>query len=178
MHEVEQIPKGTASASRKYRTHDINCWLVFGILMGIALIIAKIISPELTGNHALAFANKYVGVSWPFFGCVSLGLLYVTATQVSRILRFTEIRYSKRINKFLHWATEACPLVGLLTTFLCFLFALLAYADAGPRQPEADAAFIKQFAIVLGSSIAGGVLSLWAFTLHRFCVPEKSQADD
>ena len=63
------------------------------------------------------------------------------------------------------WAAEACPYVGLLTTFFTFLRALLVYSDAGPGNPETQAAFIKQFAIAFGSSITGGVLALAAFTL-------------
>ena len=71
------------------------------------------------------------------------------------------------IGHALHWATEACPLVGLLTTFLSLLMALLVYGEAGPGNPGTQAAFITKFAIAFGSSIAGGVLALMAFTLHR-----------
>jgi hypothetical protein len=53
--------------------------------------------------------------------------------------------------------------------------ALLAYGEAGPGQPETQAAFIKQFAIAFGSSIAGGLLALLAFTLHRL-LPEYPEA--
>jgi hypothetical protein len=54
------------------------------------------------------------------------------------------------------------------------MVALLAYGEAGPGQPETQAAFITQFAIAFGSSIAGGLLALIAFTLHRL-VPDDRQ---
>ena len=83
----------------------------------------------------------------------------------------------EEISDALHWATEACPLVGLLTTFLSLLVALLAYGEAGPNNPETQAAFITQFAIAFGSSIAGGILALVAFTLHRI-LPRASLEED
>ena len=66
----------------------------------------------------------------------------------------------------LDWASEACPYVGLLTTFFTFLKALMVYAEAGPGSPDTQAAFIGQFAIAFGSSITGGILALMAFTLR------------
>ena len=82
------------------------------------------------------------------------------------------------IRQALHWSTEACPLVGLLTTFLSLLTALLAYGEAGPGKPETQAAFITQFAIAFGSSIAGGVLSLTSITLHRILPQTDGGADE
>ncbi len=93
------------------------------------------------------------------------------------ILDFASPRNWNGIDQALHWATEACPLVGLLTTFASLLAALLAYGDAGPGQPETQAAFIKQFAIAFGSSIAGGLLALIAFTLQRL-LPENSMEQE
>ena len=55
--------------------------------------------------------------------------------------------------------------------------ALLAYGEAGPGQLETQTAFIKQFAIAFGSSIAGGLLALLAFTLHRL-LPEYPEASE
>ena len=43
--------------------------------------------------------------------------------------------------------------------------ALMVYGEAGPSNPKTQAAFISQFAIAFGSSIAGGILALLAFTL-------------
>ena len=53
----------------------------------------------------------------------------------------------------------------------------MTYSEAGPGRPETQAAFISQFAIAFGSSIAGGVLALLAFTLHRV-IPDTSEEEE
>ena len=53
----------------------------------------------------------------------------------------------------------------------------MTYGEAGPGQPETQAAFISQFAIAFGSSIAGGLLALLAFTLHRVIPDDLDEVD-
>ena len=120
---------------------------------------------------------KFVGVSWPFFSLVSLFLIYVIGAWLADFFDLGGSRSWNGIRQALHWSTEACPLVGLLTTFLSLLTALLAYGEAGPGKPETQAAFITQFAIAFGSSIAGGVLALTSFTLHRI-LPDVDGGED
>ena len=55
-------------------------------------------------------------------------------------MEFAAPRNWNGIDQALHWATEACPLVGLLTTFASLLTALLAYSEAGPGSPGTQAA--------------------------------------
>ena len=111
--------------------------------------------------------RKFVGISWPFFTIVTFFLYYVAGAWTVEVFAFGITRSWDRISQILYWATEACPVVGLIATFLSLLMALLVYGEAGPGQPETQAAFITQFAIAFGSSVAGGILSLFAFTLHR-----------
>jgi len=112
-------------------------------------------------------------VAWPFFAAVTVLLFYVIGAWLVDVFGMAVSRNWNTLAEALHWATEACPLVGLLTTFLSLLFALLTYGEAGPGRPETQAAFITQFAIAFGSSIAGGILALLAFTLHRLLPREE-----
>ena len=118
--------------------------------------------------------KKFVGVSWPFFVAVMAYLYYVTGAWIVEAFTLGIPRQWNGISQVLHWATEACPLVGLLTTFFSLLMALMVYGEAGPNDPKTHAAFISQFAIAFGSSIAGGILALLAFTLHRV-IPTPSE---
>jgi hypothetical protein len=142
------------------------------ILVGIILSIAGYVglgwlAPHLTSIDLHDLVRKFVGVSWPFFAAVTVFLIYVISAWLIEIFEINTDRDWSTICQSLHWAAEACPLVGLLTTFLSLLTALLAYGEAGPTNPGTQAIFITQFAIAFGSSIAGGILALIAFTLHR-----------
>lgn len=112
------------------------------------------------------FLVKYVGIAWPFFLAVAVFIFWAVGAYVVEIFLSTYKRSWSFIIKILDWAAEACPYVGLLTTFYTFLNALLVYSKAGPGTPETQAAFIGQFAIAFGSSITGGVLALLAFSLR------------
>jgi cellulose synthase/poly-beta-1,6-N-acetylglucosamine synthase-like glycosyltransferase len=151
--------------------------LTVAITMGItALITFRWAMPRIAFEGTQGFIEKFVGVSWPFFAVVTTFLLYVIGALIVEWFEVGAPRRWQGIGHALHWATEACPLVGLLTTFLSLLTALLVYGEAGPANPETQAAFITQFAIAFGSSIAGGVLALMAFTLHRVLPRDKETA--
>lgn len=146
---------------------ELNTLLLGGITLVTGYIGAQWATPRIGSEGSLALAQKFVGVSWPFFAVVTVFLCYVIGAWIVETFSLGAPRRWQGIGHILHWATEACPLVGLLTTFLSLLTALLAYGEAGPGDPATQAAFITQFAIAFGSSIAGGVLALVAFTLHR-----------
>lgn len=146
---------------------ELNSILIAVILGIVTYILAKWGVPQITSHGLHDLLKKFVGVSWPFFVIVTIYLYYVTGAWIVETFALGRARYWGGISQVLHWAAEACPLVGLLTTFLSLLLALMVYGEAGPGRPETQAAFISQFAIAFGSSIAGGVLALLAFTLHR-----------
>ena len=146
---------------------EVNTLVVAGA-MGLAAYIAAMWAvPDIPEEGIMAFLEKFVGVSWPFFAVVTAFLFYAIGAWIVEAFALGVRRRWQGISHALHWAAEACPLVGLLTTFLSLLLALLVYGEAGPGNPGTQAAFITQFAIAFGSSIAGGVLALIAFTLHR-----------
>ena len=124
-------------------------------------------APEMTPDSLLVWVEGYIGPTWPFFAGVVLLLLYATGALLAGLgdrgagrRDWTALAYA------LHWATEASPLVGLLQTFMSLAVALGAFAEAGPGA-ESQSAFIAQFSTALGSTIAGGALSLGCFTLHK-----------
>ena len=104
------------------------------------------------------FLAKYVGIAWPFFLIVAGFIFWAVGAYIVEVFLLTQKRNWTFVVKILDWAAEACPYVGLLTTFYTFLNALLVYSKAGPGTPETQAAFIGQFAIAFGSSITGGIL--------------------
>jgi hypothetical protein len=164
------IPKeifGRTASNRGPVSREFNTLLMIFCLAITAYIISNWGFPQWSNNNFFGQMTKFVGVSWPFFSLVSLFLIYVIGAWLSELFDLGGYRDWYGIRQALHWSTEACPLVGLLTTFLSLLTALLAYGEAGPGKPETQAAFITQFAIAFGSSIAGGVLALTSFTLHR-----------
>ena len=152
-------------------TGGLHTLIAMLILVVGVFLLAKWLSPQVFSGEVIQTLEKYLGFSWPFFAAVLVFNLYVTAAWLIEMFEFAPPREWNGVNQALHWATEACPLVGLLTTFASLLTALLAYGAAGPGQPGTQAAFITQFAIAFGSSIAGGLLSLVSFTLHRL-LPE------
>lgn len=161
-------PVFAGSVSRRNPlTREFNTVLVIFCLAVSAYIIWNWGFPQTTANGLFGQLTKFVGVSWPFFSLVSVFLIYVIGAWFADFFDLGGSRNWNGIRQALFWSTEACPLVGLLTTFLSLLTALLAYGEAGPGKPETQAAFITQFAIAFGSSIAGGVLALTSFTLHR-----------
>ena len=151
--------------------------LFIAIIVGVTTyILLKWAAPQVSAQGLHPLLEKFVGVSWPFFFAVMVFLYYVIGAWMVEIFALGIPRNWSEISDALHWATEACPLVGLLTTFLSLLLALLAYGEAGPGKPETQATFITQFAIAFGSSIAGGILALIAFTLHRV-LPQEPLED-
>ena len=167
----------TRPPSAGRNTRGLHTIIAMAILAVGAFTLTKWITPQLLVGDTIGNLEKYLGFSWPFFAAVLSFILYAAAAWIIEILEFSPPRNWDGIDQALHWATEACPLVGLLTTFGSLLMALLAYGEAGPGQPETQAAFIKQFAIAFGSSIAGGLLALLAFTLHRL-LPEYPEGPD
>ena len=150
---------------------ELNAIAAALILVVTTIVVVRWAFPGIYASGPMAFVTTYVGAAWPFFAAVGIFIFYVTGAWLMDIFGMAASRNWTNISEGLHWATEACPLVGLLTTFLSLLLALLTYGEAGPGQPETQAAFITQFAIAFGSSIAGGILALIAFTLHRL-LPE------
>ena len=148
--------------------------LFIALIVGVTTyILLKWATPQVTAQGLHPLLEKFVGVSWPFFFSVMVFLYYVIGAWMVEVFALGIARDWSEISDALHWATEACPLVGLLTTFLSLLLALLVYGEAGPGKPDTQAAFITQFAIAFGSSIAGGILALIAFTLHRV-IPQET----
>jgi hypothetical protein len=169
--EVSPTPKAYSKGTAIGR--ELNTALI-AIILGITTyILALWAVPHIASQSLHELLRKFVGVSWPFFVLVMVYLYYVTGAWIVETFSLGCCRQWGGISQVLHWATEACPLVGLLTTFLSLLMALMVYGEAGPGDPKTQAAFINQFAIAFGSSIAGGVLALLAFTLHRL-LPESS----
>jgi len=156
-------PPGRLSALHR----EVNTLLAAVILGTVAYVTARWGIPRIASESFHDFLDTFVGVAWPFFVAVTAFLFYAIGAWIVEVFDLGAPREWRGIGQGLHWATEASPLVGLLTTFFSLLMALLAYGEAGPGRPETQAAFITQFAIAFGSSIAGGVLSLMAFTLHR-----------
>jgi hypothetical protein len=150
---------------------EVNSLLIAVIIGITTYIFSRWAVPQIASQGLHELMTKFVGVSWPFFLTVMIYLYYVTGAWIVETFALGGRRNWSGISQVLHWATEACPLVGLLTTFLSLLMALMVYGEAGPGDPKTQAAFIGQFAIAFGSSIAGGVLALLAFTLHRV-IPE------
>ena len=154
---------------RRFSTfiRELNTLVVAAVMGTTAYILIRWATPRIAEEGLHDLLEKFVGVSWPFFAVVTIFLFYVIGAWIVETFALAIPRRWQGIGHALHWATEACPLVGLLTTFLSLLMALLVYGEAGPGNPETQATFITQFAIAFGSSIAGGVLALTAFTLHR-----------
>ena len=160
-----------AIAAREFHT------LLLAAIVAVAAVIgARLVMPVAHLSDIYGSVDKFVGPAWPFFAAVALFLCYGLGAWMVESFRLGAPRNWHGIDHALHWATEACPMVGLLTTFYGLLLALFAYSEAGPGKPETQAAFIANFALAFGSSIAGGVLSLVAFTLHRL-LPQEAQGD-
>lgn len=153
---------------------ELNTVVVGGVMATTAYISVRWAAPQVFEEGVQSLLDKFVGVSWPFFAVVTAFLFYVIGAWIVEAFALAASRRWHGIGQALHWATEACPLVGLLTTFFSLLTALLVYGEAGPGNPGTQATFITQFAIAFGSSIAGGVLALMAFTLHRI-LPHESE---
>ena len=152
---------------------ETHTFLIAVIVVITGYIAALLAAPEVSPGGVGLLLDRFLGLSWPFFGAVSVFLLYVVAAWIVDAFELGAPRDWEGIRQALHWTAEASPLVGLLTTFFSLLTALLAYGEAGPGRPETQAAFITQFAIAFGSSIAGGIMSLLAFTLHRVLPREE-----
>ena len=157
---------------------ELNTGLAAVIMGTVAYIVIRSLVPRFEAGTVSGLLEKYVGVSWPFFALVTVFLFYAIGALIVEAFALGAPRRWKGLSETLHWATEACPLVGLLTTFLSLLLALLVYGEAGPGRPETQAIFITQFAIAFGSSIAGGILALTAFTLHRIIPRDFDQVEE
>lgn len=173
--ELESVtlaqPRGRFSA----HVREINTALVAAILGTSAYVTARWGTPRIASDSLHEFLDKFVGVAWPFFLVVAAFLLYVVGALIVEVFELGIPRRWRGIGQTLNWATEACPMVGLLTTFFSLLTALQVYGEAGPGNPETQATFIIQFSIAFGSSIAGGVLALMAFSLHKV-LPQDEDA--
>jgi len=117
-------------------TRELNS-LFIAVIIGVATyIFAKWAVPQFASQGLHPLLEKFVGVSWPFFVAVTIFLYYIIGAWIVETFALGIPRDWSEISDALHWATEACPLVGLLTTFLSLLLALLAYGEAGPGKPE------------------------------------------
>ena len=83
-------------------------------------------APQIAEQNINELVPKFVGVAWPFFALVLALVFYVVGATIVAIFALGAPRQWSAISQALYWATEACPLVGLLTTFLSLLIALLA----------------------------------------------------
>lgn len=153
---------------------EMNALLAMAAIVLAVYIAGRAIFPRIAMGDVANLTYRFVGPVWPFFAAVLIFVIYASAAWIVETTRIVvERRDWSGITRVLHWATEACPMVGLMTTFYGLLVALLAYGEEGGLgNPKAQAAFIEQFAIAFGSSIAGGILALAAFTLHRLIVDE------
>lgn len=163
-YETAMVSQSPGRSSALVR--EINTLLVAAILGTTVYVAVRSGMSRIAAESYHDFLGKFVGVAWPFFVAVTAFLFYAVGAWVVEVFDLGAPRRWRGIAHTLHWATEACPLVGLLTTFFSLLMALLVFGEAGPGNPETHATFIRQFAIAFGSSIAGGVLALMAFTLH------------
>lgn len=176
-YEIEPESAALAQPQGRFSAHvrEVNTVLVAAILGISAYVTARWGTPHIASDSLHEFLNKFVGVAWPFFLIVALFLFYVMGALIVEVFALGASRRWQGIGQALHWATEACPLVGLLTTFFSLLTALQIYGEAGPANPETQATFIIQFSIAFGSSIAGGILALIAFTFHK-TLPQDEDA--
>lgn len=175
--DVSNQACGKGASSRSAVSREFNTILMVLCLLITAFIVTNLSFSHMELDDLFKQLIKFVGVSWPFFSLVSAFLIYVIGAWFAEFFDLGGLRDWHTIRQALHWSTEACPLVGLLTTFLSLLTALLAYGEAGPGKPETQSAFITQFAIAFGSSIAGGVLALTSFTLHRILPDDEGGLD-
>lgn len=173
---VETEAPGRGAGRIAIAAREIQTLLLAAIVAMAAAIGARLVMPVAHLSDIHGALDKFIGPAWPFFAAVALFLCYGLGAWIVESFRLGAPRIWHGIDHALHWATEACPMVGLLTTFFSLLLALLAYSEAGPGKPETQAAFIANFALAFGSSIAGGVLSLIAFTLHRL-LPQEAHGD-
>ena len=150
-------------ASLRRETHTL---LAAASVVLLGYLGARDVAPEMTLDSLLAWVEGYIGPTWPFFAGVALLLLYATGAWLAGLGEGAGKRDWASLGYALHWATEASPLVGLLQTFMSLAVALEAFGTAGPGA-ESQSAFITQFSMALGSTIAGGALSLGCFTLHK-----------
>tara|TARA_R110002124_G_scaffold287142_1_gene470667 strand:+ start:13456 stop:14088 length:633 start_codon:yes stop_codon:yes gene_type:complete len=158
---------GMSQAGFSNLVREFNTVLVLTILGVCAYMLIVRFLPGLTFDRVVDTVPKFAGWSWPFFAVVFAFLFWVLAARIADASGFVTARRWGAIGQVLHWATEACPLMGLLTTFTSLRDGLLVYGQTGPGQPESQTLFIAQFAIAIGSSIVGGIAALKAFTLHR-----------
>ena len=147
-------------------SREINTVILVSIIFTLTVMWTDVSLSAKQMDKIEFFLSTYVGIAWPFFVGAGLFIVWVFGAWVVEIFLLTPKRPWSFIVKMLDWASEACPYVGLLTTFFTFLKALMVYAEAGPGSPDTQAAFIGQFAIAFGSSITGGILALMAFTLR------------
>ena len=170
MSDIAKTVENSEVGSVQRSLHTIIVSAMFAVLavMGVRWSL-----PDLFTGNFVGSLEKYLGFSWPFFAAVLCFIFYVLGAWIIEFFDFAAGRDWSGIDQALHWATEACPLVGLLTTFGSFRSALLVYGEAGPGLPETQAAFISQFAIAFGSSIAGGLLALVSFTLQRLLPADR-----
>jgi len=158
------------AARLKSINREVNTVILVSIICVLIVMWADFNISVKQLSEVEAFLTKFVGIAWPFFLAVAGFIFWAVGAYIVEVFLSSQRRNWSFIIKMLDWAAEACPYVGLLTTFYTFLNALLVYSKAGPGTPETQAAFIGQFAIAFGSSITGGILALFAFTLRALIV--------
>ena len=146
-------------------SREILTIMLFSIFLMLMVMAADVSLSFKQMTVIEQFLARYVGVAWPFFMMIAIFIIWAFGAWVVEFVGVKAKRNWKPIVKVLDWAVEACPYVGLITTFFTFLNALVVYSQAGPGNPDTQKAFIGQFAIAFGSSITGGILALIAFTL-------------
>ena len=152
-----------ARAALRRETHTL---LAAANIVLLGYLIARDIVPDVTPDTVLAWFERFIGPTWPFFAGAALLLLYATGAWLAEWGdRDTERDWTSLVHA-LHWATETAPMMGLLQTFMTLLIGLEAFGAAGPGAAS-QSVFINQFSMALGSTIAGVALSLGCFTVHK-----------
>lgn len=156
-------PRGFGSAIER----EFNSLLAAASILVVAYLILRNSFGGASPTEMLATAHHFIGPVWPALLIIAIVALYAIGAWICDTLHLAPARNWKTITKLLHWATEASPMLGLLQTFSSLVKALLAYSSNGPGSAASQAAFVGQFSQALGSTIAGGVIALTCFTLHR-----------
>jgi hypothetical protein len=134
-------------------------------LMG--MVTLSVVAPERASFDWFGAWSQRIGWSWPLF--YSFGLVLVWSS--SSLLVETFCKAPRRDwgaqREALLWIFESAPTIGMLTSFTSLASALVRLSAAQGSGEAAIKAFLSDFGICITSTIAGGGVSLVAFTLVK-----------